>query len=83
MKKLYHTIESKKDGKVIFNEYVIGVRHMIMIYVEREEKYMLQMRSDDGEAESSKRSNGHEEVWSQLMRYEAIVANVNIVRNER
>lgn len=55
-KKFNHTIESNYDGKVAFDEYVISVTHMIMIYVEREEKYILKMRSGDGEAKCSKGS---------------------------
>lgn len=50
--------------EVTFDEYVTGMRHMIMIYVEREDKYILKRIIEDAEAEPSKVSSDHGEVGS-------------------
>lgn len=52
--KSLHTIESSKDLEVAFDKYVIGMAHIITIYVEREDKYILKKRSEDGKAELEK-----------------------------
>lgn len=39
--KYLHTIKSNKDMEVTFNKYIIGMTHVIMIYMEREKKYIL------------------------------------------
>lgn len=63
--------------------------HMVTIYIEKEEKYILKMRNEDGEVQPSKGSSGqeevksHEEVRSKLTRDVAIVASMDIVRNKR
>lgn len=43
--KFLHIVESKKDLKVVLDEYVTDVTHIIMIYVESEDKYILKGRS--------------------------------------
>lgn len=76
--KFLHTIESNKDVKITFDEYVTRVRHMILIYMKRTKKYILKKRSKDGEVERSKGSSGHGEVGSQLMVDKHIVAGVEV-----
>lgn len=62
--KFLHIIESNEDVKVAFYEYVTGVTHMVMIYVSREDKYILMRRSKDGEAEPFKGSTAHGIGWA-------------------
>lgn len=57
MEKFLYTSESKEDMEVALNEYITGVRHMVTIYMEKEEKFILKMRSQDEEAEPSKGSS--------------------------
>lgn len=53
-KKFLHIIRSNEYLEVAFDEYVIGVTHMVLIYVERTESYILKRKNEDGGAEPLK-----------------------------
>lgn len=45
--KFLYNIKSNKDLKVAFDEYVAGMTHMVIFYVEMEDKYILKKRNED------------------------------------
>lgn len=55
MEKFLHIVESNEDLEVTFDKNVTSETRMVTIYVEREDKYILKRRSEDGEAEMEKR----------------------------
>lgn len=60
--KSLYTIKSNENLEVAFDKYVTRVIHMVTIYTEREDKYILKRRNEDERAELEKqRWIGH--IW--------------------
>lgn len=52
--KSLYTIKSNENLEVAFDKYVTRVIHMVTIYTEREDKYILKRRNEDEGAELEK-----------------------------
>lgn len=52
--KFLHIIESNEDLEVVFGKYMTDMKHMVMIYADRKDKYILKTSSEDGETELEK-----------------------------